>query len=60
VLPIVLYLKVGLDGIGVDAYVEELWGLEIRDELLSASAGWPGSGKSAELSRNPAWPKKAA
>lgn len=30
VLPIVIYLKVGLDGIGVDAYVEELWGLEIN------------------------------
>ena len=29
VLPIVLYLKVGLDGVGVDCYVEELWGLEI-------------------------------
>ena len=29
VLPIVLYLKVGLDGIGVDRCVEELWGLEV-------------------------------
>ena len=30
VLPIVLYLRVGLDGVGVDRYVEELWGLEIN------------------------------
>jgi hypothetical protein len=30
VLPIVLYLKVGLDGVGVDRYVEELWGLEVN------------------------------
>ncbi len=30
VLPIVLYLKVGLDGIGVQRHVEELWGLEIN------------------------------
>jgi hypothetical protein len=30
VLPIVLYLKVGLEGIGVDRYVEELWGLEVN------------------------------
>ncbi len=29
-LPIVLYLKVGLDGVGVDRYVEELWGLEVN------------------------------
>lgn len=29
VLPIVVYLKVGLDGLGVDACVEELWGLEV-------------------------------
>jgi hypothetical protein len=30
VLPIVLYLKVGLDGIGVDRVVEELCGLEVN------------------------------
>jgi hypothetical protein len=30
VLPIVIYLKVGLDGIGTDACVEELWGHEIN------------------------------
>jgi len=30
VLPIVIYLKVGLDGIGTDACVEELWGLEVN------------------------------
>jgi hypothetical protein len=30
VLPTVIYLKVGLEGIGVDSYVEELWGLEIN------------------------------
>jgi len=30
VLPIVLYLKVGLDGIGVDRYVEGIWDFEIN------------------------------
>ena len=30
VLPIALYLKVGLDGVGIDHCVEELWGLEIN------------------------------
>lgn len=30
VLPIVVYLKVGLDGIGIDAYVEKLWDLEVE------------------------------
>jgi len=29
VLPIVLYLKTGLDGVGVDCYVEEIWDLEV-------------------------------
>ena len=29
VLPIVIYLKVGLDGVGVDYCVEQLWGLEV-------------------------------
>jgi len=29
VLPIVLYLKVGLDGVGVDCCVEKLWDLEV-------------------------------
>jgi hypothetical protein len=29
VVPIVLYLKAGLDGVGVDCYVEELWDLEV-------------------------------
>lgn len=30
VLPLVIYLKVGLDGIGTDVCVEELWGLEVN------------------------------
>ncbi len=30
VLPIALYLKVGLDGIGIDSQVESLWTLEIN------------------------------
>jgi len=30
VLPIVIYLKVGLDGVGVDDFVEELFGLEVN------------------------------
>ncbi len=29
VLPIVIYLKVGLDGIGVDVYVEKFWDLTV-------------------------------
>ncbi len=29
VLPIVIYLKVGLDGVGVHSYVEGLWNLEV-------------------------------
>ena len=29
VLPVVLYLRVGLDGIGVDTYVEEVWGAPV-------------------------------
>lgn len=35
VLPIALYLKVGLDGIGVDAYAESFWELEtLRVQFL--------------------------
>jgi hypothetical protein len=30
VLPIVLYLKVGLDGVGIDRYIEEICGFEVN------------------------------